>query len=75
MYDLDRRLDALQATLADLGVIVEPIIIDVYARRIQAAVDAGEDRDFAVRRSALHLLAHLSEHSSPVVNDPTSRGL
>ena len=67
IYDLDRRLDALQATLADLGVIVEPHVIDLFARRIQAAVEAGEDRDFAVRRGALQLLADLSEHPSPLM--------
>ena len=61
MYDLDRRLDALQAALADLGVIVEPVAVDAIARRVQAAVDAGQDKDIAIRHGALQLLSTLHD--------------
>ena len=46
------RLDALEAALKALGVIVPADALDEVARSVQDAIDAGEEQEGAVRRSS-----------------------
>ena len=68
-----QRLDTLEAALKALGVIVPADALDVVARSVQAAIDAGEEQEDAVRRGAMMLLGRVSGQSVKPAVDPGAR--